>query len=548
LTEERIVTGQRDFSLIVAFGTDMGNAEDAAMTFAEAVGAIGIETEAIELNQVELGQLQSATHFVVVTSTFGEGEFPDNALLFWEALSAETDRLEHLSFAVLALGDSSYEFFCGAGKLLDERLEALGATRLAERVDVDGFYEQPAASWTSDVVKILQAQQTDPVATVAVTSDDTTPPEPAEPSTRERNRACDAQLVVNRPLTTPESDKEVRHYEVDLTGSEINYQAGDSIAVHASNDPVLVDALLAHFGVGPGHAVADHDHPLGALLTDHLEIRTPSRALQALVAARTRDADAAAALAADHIATPGSWSYGRDVLDLVRLADLTVDEVVDTLRPLQFRDYSIASSPLVHPEHVHLTVATVRYSAGDRHHGGVASTFLAERGETVRVHLRPNHNFRLPAADVPIVMIGPGTGIAPFRAFLQERRATSAQGRSWLFFGDRRRAPDFLYADELQDFVDSGTLTRLDLAFSRDQTDGSKVYVQQRMWENSTELFGWLQDGAHLYVCGDEKRMAKDVDAALRDIVALRGGMDAAGAHAYINDMIKTHRYVRDVY
>jgi len=235
---------------------------------------------------------------------------------------------------------------------------------------------------------------------------------------------------------------------------------------------------------------------------------------------------------------------------------LTVDDVVDTLRPLQFRDYSISSSPLAHPGHVHLTVATVRYTAGDRRHGGVASTYLAELratagsacGDTVQVHLRPNHAFRLPADDVPIVMIGPGTGIAPFRAFLQERRATGASGRSWLFFGDRRRATDFLYGDELTGFVASGTLTRLDLAFSRDRADRSKEYVQHRMRENAAELFDWLQDGAHLYVCGDEKRMAKDVDATLRDIVATCGGMDADGARAYVNDLIKTHRYVRDVY
>jgi sulfite reductase (NADPH) flavoprotein alpha-component len=319
--------------------------------------------------------------------------------------------------------------------------------------------------------------------------------------------------------------------------------------VHASNDPLLVDAILHQFGVGADHAVADHDEPLGALLTHRLEIRTPSRALQALVAASTDDVEAAAALGADHVATPGSWSYGKDVLDLIRLADLAVDEVVDTLRPLQFRDYSIASSPLVHPDHVHLTVATVRYTAGDRTHGGVASTFLAERGETLLVHLRPNHTFRLPAADVPIVMIGPGTGIAPFRAFLQERRASGATGRSWLFFGDRHRATDFLYGDELDDFLESGTLTRLDLAFSRDRADGGpKEYVQQRMWENSSELFGWLQDGAHVYVCGDEKRMAKDVDATLHDIIARRGGTDAAAAHAYVSELVKSHRYVRDVY
>ncbi|WP_197373776.1 diflavin oxidoreductase [Mycolicibacterium baixiangningiae] len=536
------MTGRPDFSLIVAFGTDMGNAEDAAMTFAEECQAVGIDVEAAELNQVDVADLQATTHFVVVTSTFGDGDFPDNATLFWEAVSAETHRLEHLSFAVLALGDTAYDLFCHAGKLLDARLEALGATRLAERVDVDGSYVQPAKAWTTDVVKLLQDALGDPGrAFEAVPAS-----ERSEPSGRERHHPVTTRLTVNRLLTATDSDKEVRHYEMDLTGSGIRYRAGDSLAVHATNDPELVDAILTHLGTGPDHAVPDHDEPLGALLTEHLEIRTPSRALQALVAARTGDPEAAAALHVAATAAPGSWWYGKDVLDLIRLADLGVDEVVDTLRPLQFRDYSIASSPLVHPDSVHLTVATVRYTAGNRRHGGVASTFLAERGDTLTVHLRPNHAFRLPAGDVPIIMVGPGTGIAPFRAFLQERRATAAPGRSWLFFGDRRRTTDFLYGDELHAFAESGTLTRLDLAFSRDTA--ARPYVQQRMRENAAELFSWLQDGAHLYVCGDADRMAKDVDAALHEIIAGRGGLDADAAHAYVNDLIKSHRYVRDVY
>jgi len=540
------VTG-REFSLIVGYGTDMGNAEDAAMTFTETLETVGIEAEAIELNQIDVADLQTATHFVAVTSTFGDGEFPDNATLFWEAISGETERLEHLGFAVLALGDISYDLFCHAGKLLDERLEALGATRLAERVDIDGFYEQPAKAWSTDVVKILAAERTGSAQTVVNSTSETRQADP--PPSRERNLPVDVRLVVNRLLTAPESDKEVRHYELDLADTGIAYQAGDSIAVHASNDPVLVEAILMQLGVGADYAVAEHDEPLGVLLTDKLEIRTPSRALKALAASRTRDEQAAAALRTDVAPVPGSWLYGKDVLDLIKLGGLAADEVVDTLRPLQFRDYSIASSPLPHSDRVHLTVATVRYSAEDRKHGGVASTFLAERGDTVRVHLRPNNHFRLPADDVPIIMIGPGTGIAPFRAFLQERHANKAPGLSWLFFGDRRRATDFLYGEELQGFVDSGTLTRLDCAFSRDGADGEpKTYVQHRMLEQAAEFFEWLQAGAHVYVCGDAERMAKDVDATLHDIVAQSGGMDAASAHAYVNDLIKSHRYLRDVY
>lgn len=537
----------RQFSLIVGYGTDMGNAEDAAMTFTEMLETVGIEAEAIELNQIDVDELQSATHFIAVTSTFGDGEFPDNATLFWEAISGETERLEHLSFAVLALGDTSYDLFCHAGKLLDERLEALGGTRIADRVDIDGFYEQPAKAWSTDVVKILAAERTGPAEAVVTTAPET--PTAEQPPSRESNHPVDVRLVVNRLLTAPESDKEVRHYELDLAETGIAYQAGDSIAVHANNDPVLVEAILAQLGVGPDYTVAGHDEPLGVLLTDSFEIRMPSRALKALVATRTTDEQAAAALGSDTAATRGSWLYGKDVLDLIRLGRLSADEVVDTLRPLQFRDYSIASSPLTHSDRVHLTVATVRYSADDRTQGGVASTFLAERGDTVRVHLRPNNHFRLPADDVPIIMIGPGTGIAPFRAFLQERQASQAQGRSWLFFGDRRRATDFLYGDELQGFVDSGTLTRLDVAFSRDGAEGApKTYVQQRMLEHAAEFFEWLQAGAHVYVCGDAGRMAKDVDATLHDIVARSGGMDANAAHQYVNDLIKSHRYLRDVY
>jgi sulfite reductase (NADPH) flavoprotein alpha-component len=539
------VTGQSDFSLIVAYGTDMGNSEDAAMTFAESVAEVGIDVTAVELNQLELTELASATHFVVVTSTFGEGEFPDNAVLFWETLSTATERLEQLSFAVLALGDTSYELFCNAGKLLDERLEEMGATRMVQRVDVDGFYEQPAAAWTADVVKVLQAEHTGAAKPVAAIAEVVAPDPVAAAPNRERHHHFEARLTSNLLLTAEDSDKEVRHYEVELAGSGITYHAGDSIAVQATNDPALVAALLAALGVESDHPVAEHDRPLGALLADHFEIRTPSRALLALVAKRTTDPAAAAALSG----APGDaaeWCYGKDVLDLIGLASLSVDEVLDTLRPLQFRDYSIASSPLLHPEQVHLTVATVRYAQGERKHGGVASTFLADRSETVRVHLRPNHTFRLPAADVPIVMIGPGTGIAPFRAFLQERSVTGASGKAWLFCGARRRATDFLYGDELQAFVRSGVLTRLDVAFSRELA--SKDYVQHHMAEHAAELFEWLSDGAYLYVCGDEKKMAKDVDAALHDIVARCGGMDAAAAHAYVNELIKTHRYVRDVY
>ena len=552
------MTAPSEFRLVVGFGSDMGNAEDAAITFTESLASsTGIQSTAVELNQIDLAELASATHFVAVTSTFGDGEFPDNAAVFWKTLASESvGGLEHLRFAVLALGDSGYDLFCNAGRLLDERLEELGATRLTARVDVDGFYEEPAAAWASTVIDLLSATPS-AAGTGQSPARSTTDTGHAESSER-HHHAVDIRIVVNRPLSSPDSDKEVRHLEFDLAGSGLTYQAGDSIAVHARNNPALVASILDHFGVDSDHPVAGQVEPVGVLLADRLDIRSHTRALRTLVATRTRDTDAVAALAEPIPATPGSVLYGTDVLDMVRLGDFTRDElasVVETLRPLQHRDYSIASSPLAHPDRIHLTVAIVRYRNGDRDHGGVASTALADRGPAVRAHLRPNHSFRLPRPDVPIIMIGPGTGIAPFRAFLQERRALKATGRSWLFFGCRRSTSDYLYRDELAGFLGDGTLTRLDVAFSRepgsDTSAGAsrpRTYVQHHLREQGAEIVAWLQDGAHLYVCGDADRMAKDVDATLRSVVAEHAAMDTESADAYVDDLILTHRYLRDVY
>jgi sulfite reductase (NADPH) flavoprotein alpha-component len=538
-----------EFSLIIGYASDMGTAEYIAMQLADAVKAIGVDVTETELNDVALDDVAAASHFIVVASTFGEGEVPDNGTVFWEELSESDTRLDDLGYAVLGLGDSSYELFCNAGRIIDARLAELGARPLTERIEFDCYREGDAREWIADMAKMVEEASTAaaPGHTAAGA-----PVTPRPTTTRTTTGWTDANpfqatAVVNRLLTSTESDKEVRHIELNLGDSGITYAAGDSVAVHPVNSPDLVAAILAKLGVDGSYVAAGADRPLGELLAGELEICTPSRALQALVAARTDNAQAAAALNSPDPAVVSSWLYGRDVLDLLELADLTLDEVLESLRPLQFRDYSIASSPLVHPGQLHLTVATVRYRERERDRGGVASTFLADRGQSVRIHLRPNHNFRLPAPDVPIIMVGPGTGIAPFRAFLHERQATAATGKAWLFFGDRRRSTDFLYGDELTGFVEAGVLTRLDLAFSR-ESDGPKTYVQHRMAENAAEFFTWLQDGAHLYVCGDADRMARDVDRALHEIVAEAGGMAAAAAHSYVNELIKTHRYVRDVY
>ena len=529
------------FSLVLGFATETGNSTMVAKKFAQAARDAGIDVEPQYLNDLNVQSLLAATHFVAITATYGDGEMPYDAEVFWEELSGDgAERLDHLTFAVCGLGDSFYPDFNNAGKLLDARLEELGGTRMLDRVDCDLEFEEPSEAWTAELVALLGSLTTN--GPLVASEDESAQPD----SLWTRRNPFEARVVANRPLTAADSDKSVRHCEIDLGDSGITYRAGDSLGVHPVNDPELVDAVLARLGVGADHVVPERDQPLGVLLTDQLEIRIPSGSLQALVATRTADSEAAAVLAGGDSAALTQWLHGRDVLDLLALADLTAEDVIPTLRPLGHREYSIASSPLAHPGRIHLTVATVRYDARGRAHRGVASGFLAERADTVRIHLAPNDTFRLPSADAPIIMVGPGTGIAPFRAFLQERQITGATGKSWLFFGDRHRATDFLYRDDLTAFLEDGTLTRMDCAFSRDQA--TKDYVQHHMLANAAELYSWLQDGAYFYVCGDADHMAKDVHRALHDIVRTAAGVDEAGAHAYVNNLITTHRYLRDVY
>ncbi len=365
-----------------------------------------------------------------------------------------------------------------------------------------------------------------------------------------------ARLVADRLLSGPGSAKEIRHYELDLGDSGIQYTPGDALAVLPVNSPALVDALLAAQGLDGGTDVGGTD--LRSRLSTELEISLPHRPLFKALAERDPDSELAAVLARGEKEALHRWLWGRDVLDLLhasRTVRFTADELCTVLRPLQPRAYSISSSPLRHPGRAHLTVASVRYgggaeNGGGRVHGGVCSTYLADRvdeGATVGVFPQPNRSFGLPDDDTaPVIMVGPGTGLAPFRGFLHERAARGATGPNWLFFGDQHRASDFLYQDELTALADHGLLDRIDLAFSRDQTE--KVYVQARMAENGADLFAWLQDGAHFYVCGDAQRMAQDVDAALHRIVEVHGGLDADAARDYVKGLRTSKRYVRDVW
>ncbi|WP_439622105.1 sulfite reductase subunit alpha [Shinella sp.] len=537
-------------SLHILYGTQTGNAERVAMDAAAIARSLGLAPEVTGLDDIGMAELAAMQRLIVVTSTYGEGEMPDNAQLFWEALSAAAaPRLEGLRFGVLALGDTGYDGFCQAGKLIDMRLEQLGATRILVRRDCDIDYEDPAAAWIGEALPLAAATaDTDGIAVVAQ-------PLAAAPAREvsgwNRKNPYPARLAVNRRLSGSASGKEIRHYEFDLGDSGLTYEAGDALGVMPVNDPALVRLLLSRLGADPQAPVGDV--PLETLLTTKVEISTPSRDLIAEVERQAGNEELTHVLRNGDKEALDAFLWGKDICDLVALAPngaFSPAEFTALLKPLQHRAYSISSSPHAAAASVHLTIASVRYHADGRDRGGVCSTFLADRvaqDGTAGIFVSQNKSFRLPADnDAPVIMVGPGTGIAPFRAFLQERRTRAAKGRNWLFFGDQHRASDFIYEDELAEMSRDGLLTRLDLAFSRDQQE--KIYVQTRMRENGKALYAWLEDGASFYVCGDASRMARDVDSALADIIATHGGMTADRAADYIAGLKREKRYLRDVY
>lgn len=535
----------------ILFGTQTGNAETVALDAAEIAKVNGLAPSVQALDDIDLAALQAMSHVVIVVSTYGEGEMPDNAQLFWDALSADTaPRLENLAFGVLALGDTGYDEFCQAGKLIDMRLEQLGARRLLARVDCDIDFEDLAAGWIEEALpKVASESKASAVASGPVAQASQLPAK----SQWTRKSPFPADMPVNRLLSGEGSDKEIRHFEFDLADSGMTYHAGDALGVMPVNDPELVDKILEQIGAGLDQSVDGVDGPLGDALKNRFEISTPSRDLIATVEKKAGNDELSHIIKNGDKEALDAWLWGRDCLDLLGLLpakSLTGEEFVSLLKPLQHRAYSISSSPLEEPDHIHLTVASVRYKSFGRDHGGVCSTFLADRieeGGRAGIFLSPNKSFRLPEdTDRPVIMVGPGTGIAPFRAFLQERRAVGAKGGNWLFFGDQHKAHDFIYENELAEFSEQGVLNRLDLAFSRDQEQ--KIYVQHRMKENGLDLYAWLQEGAFFYVCGDATRMARDVDQALHEVIAENGAMSAEDADAYVANLKREKRYLRDVY
>lgn len=558
LGRERYQGPAATLTVDVLFGSQTGNSSELADQLAAGLRAAGLGANVTELDAAGVGVLTSgSSHVLIVTSTYGEGEMPDNAEMFWEELNgAEMPRLEDLSFAVLGLGDSGYDDFCQAGKDLDIRLEQLGARRLTARVDCDVDFEDEATAWISDAVAAVVADApagaAGGAAPGAAGATAAAADKPAK-SKWNRKNPFPSRLAATRRLSAEGSAKEIHHYEFDLADSGITYAAGDALAVMPVNDPELVSAILACLGLDGGLAV--EDSTLFETILKTCEIRTPGKDLIVAVADASPDGGLADIVRRDDRDALDSFLWGRDILDLLEenpSARFSAEELLDLLRPLQSRQYSISSSPLASPDRIHLTVASVRHSPepGARTHGGVCSTYLSDRiaaGDLTGIWLQPNSAFSVPEdADRPVIMVGPGTGIAPFRGFLHERAEAGATGANWLLFGDQHRATDYIYEDELTELEAKGVLTKLSLAFSRDQAE--KVYVQTRMREEAEELYRWLEDGAYFYVCGDASRMAKDVETALLDVIAEQSGGSENAALDYLAKLKKEKRYVRDVY
>lgn len=536
----------------ILYGSQTGNAQGLAKKAGKKLEENGFQVTVLAMSDFKPNNLKKVQNLLIVASTHGEGDPPDNALSFHEFLHGKrAPKLDNLRFSVLALGDSSYEFFCQTGKEFDTKLDELGGTRLYPRFDCDLDYDEPAAEWLAGVLSSLNEAEGGshahaPELTVQ-----------AVESTYSRTNPFKAEVLENINLNGRGSNKETHHLELSLEGSGLSFEPGDSLGIYPENDPALVNLLLEETNWDPEQLVTVNKKgevlPLKEALISHFEITTLTKPLLEKAAQLSANENLQDLLSPGNEDKLKAYLDGRDLLDLVR--DFTpwigsVQEFVSILRKMPSRLYSIASSLTANPDEVHLTIGAVRYEAHGRERKGVCSILAAERlqpGDTVPVYIQHNENFKLPKnSDTPIIMVGPGTGAAPFRSFMQEREEIGAAGKSWMFFGDQHFVTDFLYQTEWQKWLENGVLTKMDVAFSRDTAE--KVYVQHRMTEHSQELFKWLEEGAHLYICGDEKHMAHDVHNTLLSIIEKEGGLSREKAEEYLAEMQQQKRYQRDVY
>lgn len=552
--------------LTIVYGSQTGNAKRLAEQLARQGEGAGLSVRLLRADAYPTRELKDERALYVVISTQGDGDPPDDARGLVEFIAGKrAPELKQLRYAVLGLGDSSYPQFCAIGQKLDARLAELGATRLLPRADADLDLETVAEPWiTQALAKAKEAlKPAAPLATVTPLR-----PLPAAPA-HGRDAPFAAELLLNQRITARGSTKDIRHVELSLEGSGLHYEPGDALGLWPLNPPALVEAVLRTLELD-GESVVEHGGqclPLRQWLGEKRELTQLARPFVARHAAQARSEELNALLAPERQPELAKLLGQAQVLDLLRThpAHWEADEFVAALRPLTPRLYSIASSRKHVGDEVHLTVAHVEYDDGDGLRWGAASHHFARshEGDRLPVFIEHNERFRLPAdASRDVIMIGPGTGVAPFRAFVQERAAVGASGRNWLFFGNPHFRSDFLYQVEWQQALKDGTLHRLDLAFSRDQaslkrpplevravaTDARKTYVQDRLREHGRELFAWLEDGAHVYVCGDATRMAKDVHDTLLAVVAAHAGRSAEDAHDYLNTLQQQGRYARDVY
>ncbi|HDY3603404.1 NADPH-dependent assimilatory sulfite reductase flavoprotein subunit [Klebsiella michiganensis] len=537
-------------SITLISASQTGNARRVAEALRDDLLAEQLNVKLVNAGDYKFKQIASEKLLVVVTSTQGEGEPPEEAVALHKFLfSKKSPKLTDTAFAVFGLGDTSYEFFCQSGKDFDNKLAELGGERLLDRVDADVEYQAAAAEWRARVVEVLKARApaaapSQLIASGSVNEIHTSPYTKEAPLT--------ATLAVNQKITGRDSEKDVRHIEIDLGDSGLRYQPGDALGVWYQNDPALVKELVELLWLtGEEPVTVDGKTlPLAEALEWHFELTVNTGNIVENYATLTRS-ESLLPLVGDK-AQLQHYAATTPIVDMVRFspAQLDAQALVDLLRPLTPRLYSIASSQAEVESEVHVTVGVVRYDIEGRARAGGASSFLADRVEEdgeVRIFIEHNDNFRLPAnPQTPVIMIGPGTGIAPFRAFMQQRAAEGAEGKNWLFFGNPHFTEDFLYQVEWQSYVKEGVLSRIDLAWSRDQQQ--KVYVQDKLREQGAELWRWINDGAHIYVCGDANRMAKDVEQTLLEVIAEYGAMDAEAADEFLSELRVERRYQRDVY